>query len=157
MMIYHDIFSRGVSLVDENGVLTIVSAPSRYVMWAIVFVVGIPAMRLLWKKGVLVKYTRAFFFALFTIPLIALPGLRHEKIVCDGQKIEVATGFWFDPNEYGVELPREVEFTGYNTLKLRGKKRLVLEYANGERVELAMSDLVAGNVHVLVDYLQGYQ
>ncbi len=151
---YNDIFSRGVSKIDENGILIIQSAPSRYIVWTLVFILGLPLTRYLWKKGLGGNFAPGFFFALFTIPLIALPGLLHEEILCDGSSVEVATGFWFDPNVYEVRLPVDGVVTGFNTLRTSEGNRLVLNYSTGDSVAIAMPELMAGNIDTLVSYLK---
>ena len=157
-----DFYDRWLSSANvtetAEGLLLITSAPGRYAGWAAVFLVMMPLMRWLRRRGIGCPFSTGFFWASFMIPLIILPMLALESVLISPQRIEYKTGFWFAPTVSEINLAGLKEIQQEDpalNLTQHGYQELrwVLHYRSGKTHRWDPPDLFEGNRAEIRHYL----
>lgn len=155
------LFSSATITYTPDGTLTLHSAPGRYLVWALAFLLVMPIARYCWRRGIGGHYAPGAFIASFIIPLLIVPGIAMESVRVTPAAIEVRTGFWFAPTRFRYELTgvSEVEEKQIRVPQRRIPRRdrvWVLHYDTGRTVRLHLTDLLDANRTTVADYLRGH-
>jgi hypothetical protein len=143
----------------EADRLAVHSAPGRYVVWLIAFVVVAPVAFVLWRKNIANRITCSVFFASLLIPVIVVPGIACESIDASPSELSVRTGFWFAPtlHEYeltGIEGIREEEVEVRQRAMDRTDVRWVMTWPGGRARTLSLNDLFRENRAAIREHLE---
>jgi len=154
-----DAFSAGCAALQPDGSLVIQSAPSRYVVWGLTFLVVAGVSFVLWRKKVFKQFAVIFFFTSFVIPLIILPGFAIDSVRINPSRLLVRTGFWFAPkvSNYSLEgLTGIHEHT--KPVKGAGEQNLfwTFYWKDGRSEDLDLPDLFTANRQAAADYLANH-
>ena len=142
-----------------DGTLLIRSAPGRYVLWVLLFLVLLPAARWCWRRRIGGHLAPGVFFASFTIPLIIVPGIALESIAVTPAGLSIRTGFWFAPTERELPFADLDEIVETSELVAqRGAERRDrvwrFRYRTGAARTLKLPDLLDANSRPVIEYLQ---
>jgi len=98
------IFTSATIAESADGGLTIHSAPGRYIVWVIAFLVVLPLSAWCWRRRIGGRYAPSVFFASFAIILIVVPGIAMESVHVAPDALSIRTGLWFAPTDYRIPL-----------------------------------------------------
>ena len=150
---YYELLSGANAVIDSSGRLIISSAPSRFVGWVLVFLLGVPATAWCWARGLGGNLAKGCCLGLFTVPAIALPGIAMEEITVSDFEVEVLTGMWFDPTHKVFELGDLTIARSIEVMRIKGSRYVVLTYSDGARNQIGISDLFSGNAEAVAAHL----
>ena len=91
-------FSAGTVSTLPNGDLLLQSAPERYLVWGLVFLLVAPIAFFLWRRKIGGNCPPGAFIVSWFIPLIVLPGIAMESTRLTADALIVKTGYWFAPS-----------------------------------------------------------
>lgn len=162
--LYGRIFSSATVAETADGVLTIHSAPGRYIMWAVAFLVVLPSSWWCWRRRLGGRFAPGVFFASLTVPLIVVPGIATESVRVTPESLSIRTGFWFAPTDYHIQLTDLAAFIETDeAVAQRGAPRRdtfwEFRYRSGRSLRIDLPDLFSANRAHVIEYLRqhGFQ
>ncbi|MCX6898148.1 MAG: tetratricopeptide repeat protein [Verrucomicrobia bacterium] len=160
--LYDELFGAASVTEAADGSLSIRSAPMRYVMWILAFVVVAPVSWWCWRHRIGGRLAPGFFFASFLIPVLVVPGIALESVRVTPAALTVETGLWFLPTT------REIRFSGLESvteqIETQSGRRSrfgprhdtvwYFRYRSGEERRMVLSDLFEANRTRVIEYLR---
>ena len=157
-----DLFSTASVAELSDGTLQIQSAPSRYILWVLAFVVLLPISWWCWRRRIGGHIAPSIFFASFVIPLIVVPGIATESIQVTPAGLTLSTGFWFSPTSDHISFQNLESITERSEAVAqrvfqRHDTFWYFRYRSGQQRRLNLSDLFDAHRHIVVEYLRRHR
>ena len=159
--LYDELF--GAASVSEaaDGSLSIRSAPMRYAVWILAFVIAAPASWWCWRRRMGGNLAPGFFFASFLVPIIVVPCIALESVRVTPTALTIETGFWFSPTVRQIRFSALESVTeqnekvpGQRIFRARHDTVWYFRYRSGENRRLVLSDLLDANRTQVIEYLR---
>ncbi len=157
--LYNRWFAAASITQAADGSLTLQSAPGRYVVWVVAFIVVMPLAGWFWRKKIGGRYAAGVFFASFMVPLLIIPGMAAESIHVAPDALTMRGGIWFAPTVYRISLDHLEAIVNIEEEVAQRKvsrKDAVWEfrYRDREPLRLKLSDLLDANRAPVLEYLR---
>ena len=159
--LYDELFGAASVTETADGSLCIRSAPMRYAVWILAFVVVAPVSWWCWRRRIGGRLAPGFFYASFLIPVLVVPGLALESVRVTPAALTVQTGLWFLPTTHEIRLSglesvtEQIEArSGRRRFGSRTDTVWYFHYRSGEQLRLVLSDLFEANRDRVLEHLR---